>query len=163
LGSIIAAFCALDGARYKQARESVKKRGRNGQWDLLASLIRVYDIQLERGWSPRSGAPVTNGSELCEWISNKTAERLDKQRAWEEYQGFFKTKEWRSVRYRALQAHGARCQCCGRTASEGVIIHVDHIKPRSKYPELALDVSNLQVLCEDCNLGKSNKDETDWR
>lgn len=42
-------------------------------------------------------------------------------------------------------------------------IHVDHIKPRSKFPELSLVQSNLQILCADCNLGKSNKDQTDWR
>ena len=48
---------------------------------------------------------------------------------------------------------------CGSTER----IHVDHIKPRSKYPELELDINNLQVLCEDCNIGKSNIDETDWR
>ncbi len=76
---------------------------------------------------------------------------------------FFTSGAWRELRYRVLVAHGGRCQCCGRTASDGVVIHVDHIKPRSKHPELALDEKNLQVLCEDCNLGKSNKDDTDWR
>jgi len=43
------------------------------------------------------------------------------------------------------------------------VLHVDHIKPRSKYPELSLTFSNLQILCEDCNFGKSNIDQTDWR
>jgi 5-methylcytosine-specific restriction endonuclease McrA len=75
---------------------------------------------------------------------------------------FYETKEWRSLRYRALKLHGARCQCCGRSPP-GVVLHVDHIKPRSKYPELELELSNLQILCEDCNLGKSNRDDTDWR
>jgi 5-methylcytosine-specific restriction endonuclease McrA len=28
---------------------------------------------------------------------------------------------------------------------------------------LALEITNLQVLCADCNIGKSNTDETDWR
>ena len=37
------------------------------------------------------------------------------------------------------------------------MIHVDHIKPRSKYPKLALDQSNLQPLCETCNLKKGDK------
>jgi len=45
----------------------------------------------------------------------------------------------------------------------GIVIHVDHIKPRSRYPELSLEIENLQVLCEDCNMGKSNVFETDWR
>jgi hypothetical protein len=51
---------------------------------------------------------------------------------------------------------------CGVTAVS-VQIHVDHIKPRSSYPELELDIKNLQVLCRDCNLGKSNTCETDLR
>jgi 5-methylcytosine-specific restriction endonuclease McrA len=42
-------------------------------------------------------------------------------------------------------------------------MHVDHIKPRSKYPALELAEDNLQVLCELCNIGKSNTNETDWR
>ncbi|MFC6439812.1 HNH endonuclease [Bowmanella sp. JS7-9] len=34
------------------------------------------------------------------------------------------------------------------------MLHVDHVKPRAKFPELALDINNLQILCETCNLGK---------
>ena len=76
---------------------------------------------------------------------------------------FYLSREWREVRYKALVKHGAACQCCGATRTDGVRLHVDHIKPRSKWPSLQLDINNLQVLCEDCNLGKSNKDDTDWR
>ena len=42
-------------------------------------------------------------------------------------------------------------------------MNVDHIKPRKLFPNLALDSSNLQVLCEVCNHGKGNWDMTDWR
>jgi 5-methylcytosine-specific restriction endonuclease McrA len=42
-------------------------------------------------------------------------------------------------------------------------MHVDHIKPKSRYPHLALKFDNLQVLCETCNIEKSNIDETDYR
>ena len=42
-------------------------------------------------------------------------------------------------------------------------MNVDHIKPRRLYPGLALEKSNLQVLCADCNHGKGNWDQTDWR
>ena len=77
---------------------------------------------------------------------------------------FYSSKDWKLVRYKALVACGAKCQCCGATAeSSGRPLHVDHVKPRSRYPELELDVNNLQVLCEACNLGKSAWDETDWR
>ena len=37
-------------------------------------------------------------------------------------------------------------------------ITVDHIKPRSKYPELALEIENLRVLCRSCNSKKGGKE-----
>ena len=77
--------------------------------------------------------------------------------------GFYDSPEWQRLRYQALELYGARCMACGRTAKNGVFLHVDHIKPRSRYPELALDINNLQVLCHECNLGKSNIYTTDWR
>jgi 5-methylcytosine-specific restriction endonuclease McrA len=52
---------------------------------------------------------------------------------------------------------------CGTAPTPGKPLHVDHIKPRSKYPELEYEISNLQILCDDCNLGKGNRDEIDWR
>ncbi|WP_083775368.1 HNH endonuclease [Gloeothece citriformis] len=32
--------------------------------------------------------------------------------------------------------------------------HIDHIKPLSKYPNLALETTNLQITSSDCNLSK---------
>ncbi|MFA5049341.1 MAG: HNH endonuclease [Patescibacteria group bacterium] len=79
-------------------------------------------------------------------------------------QEFYMSEEWRSLRYNILKKYKGCCCLCGRSYQKhGVVIHVDHIKPRSKYPELELDENNLQLLCEDCNLGKSNKDSIDWR
>lgn len=72
-------------------------------------------------------------------------------------------RKWREVRYKALKRDGAKCLCCGSTAKDGVKIHVDHIKPVSLFPMLKYDLDNLQVLCEVCNIGKSNLDDTDWR
>ncbi|WP_374684733.1 HNH endonuclease [Scandinavium hiltneri] len=50
-----------------------------------------------------------------------------------------------------LKKYAAKCVYCGRSRRDGVKLHVDHIKPRSKYPQLALEFSNFQVLCENCN------------
>lgn len=78
--------------------------------------------------------------------------------------GFYKSEAWRELRFGALKRADGKCVLCGRSHREhGVILHVDHIKPRSRFPKFALDAANLQVLCEDCNLGKSNRDTTDWR
>lgn len=76
---------------------------------------------------------------------------------------FLSSFAWRATRMMALKRHGAICQCCGASAKTGAVIHVDHIKPRQERPDLALDVDNLQVLCHECNGGKGNWDQTDWR
>lgn len=76
---------------------------------------------------------------------------------------FYDSDEWRRLRYRALKASNGCCQCCGVSAANGAQLHVDHVKPRSKFPELELEFTNLQVLCRDCNLGKGAWDQTDWR
>lgn len=73
---------------------------------------------------------------------------------------FYDSRAWRDLRYRVIREQGRKCAACGRTDGE---LHVDHIKPRSKFPELELVQSNLQVLCRACNLGKGNTDEIDWR
>jgi 5-methylcytosine-specific restriction endonuclease McrA len=76
---------------------------------------------------------------------------------------FLSSYEWRRVRMLAITKYGARCQCCGASPSDGAKIHVDHIKPRRLFPQLGLDLENLQILCEECNHGKGNWDMTDWR
>lgn len=76
---------------------------------------------------------------------------------------FYESWEWKSARYAALKRHGAKCMLCGATKESGAVICVDHIKPRALHPHLELEQSNLQVLCNDCNMGKGRWDETDWR
>ncbi len=76
---------------------------------------------------------------------------------------FLQSYEWRRVRMIALKKYGRVCMCCGATPESGSVIHVDHIKPRRLFPALALDIDNLQILCHECNHGKGNWDQTDWR
>ncbi len=76
---------------------------------------------------------------------------------------FYKTKEWRKARYNALIHYGNRCQLCGKAPGNGVELHVDHILPRSQYPERCLDETNLQVLCNDCHIAKGIKYLDDCR
>ena len=65
------------------------------------------------------------------------------------------------VRWQVFQRDNWKCVACGRSAEDGIILHVDHIMPRSKGGRDELD--NYQTLCNVCNIGKSNKDETDLR
>ena len=75
--------------------------------------------------------------------------------------GFYKSHDWLQLRYWAL-ATFKKCGACGRGPKE-TVLHVDHIKPRSKFPELELSMENVQVLCRDCNTAKGSWDQTDWR
>jgi 5-methylcytosine-specific restriction endonuclease McrA len=76
---------------------------------------------------------------------------------------FYASGAWKRLRYEALKLHGARCQVCGRGAADGIKLHIDHVVPLSKDWSKRLDLNNLQVMCEDDNLGKSNRDQIDWR
>lgn len=117
------------------------------------------------------GAPVPNKTpkKACVVVMPATVkgESKRKRRAAEQalQDDFLLTYEWRRLRMEVIVERGKRCECCGATPQPGndVVINVDHIKPRRKFPELALAKSNLQILCGACNHGKGNWDETDWR
>jgi hypothetical protein len=64
-------------------------------------------------------------------------------------------------RWQVFQRDGWKCVACGQDASHGVLLHVDHIVPRSLGGQNEL--GNYQTLCHICNIGKSNRDATDLR
>ncbi len=66
-----------------------------------------------------------------------------------------------ALRWQVFQRDDWRCVSCGRDSSAGIILHVDHIVPRSRGGQDTL--ANYQTLCHLCNIGKSNKDDTDLR
>ena len=64
------------------------------------------------------------------------------------------------LKYEVFKRDNRTCVLCGAKAP-AVELHVDHIIPVSKGGRTTLD--NLQTLCAECNLGKGNWDDTDWR
>lgn len=101
---------------------------------------------------------------LCEMAAAiKTLNATEKSRAEIRVRSqFYQTKKWKTLRSDVLHKHPHICACCGEDL-KGKPKHVDHIRPRSKYPELELDYDNMQLLCEACNMGKGNRYETDFR
>ena len=104
-------------------------------------------IIIDRAFQLLSAQPVTK---------KKNTKSAYKQQA----DAFYSSLEWRKLRYLTLKKYGKKCMLCNAV---NTVLHVDHIKPLSKFWELRLDPNNLQVLCEDCNKGKGNWDETDFR
>jgi len=93
---------------------------------------------------------LTDLFELVLYPFRRTKERRD-------YRAFYKSREWYSARYDVLKRDGFRCQYCGRRASEGAVLQVDHVRPISKAWHLRLSMNNLKAICSACNYGKGSK------
>ena len=73
-------------------------------------------------------------------------------------ENFSDSPEWKALRSEVFKKYPSICMRCGNKDN----LEVDHIKPRSKYPEFELKFDNLQILCKDCNLLKGVKDSVEW-
>lgn len=62
------------------------------------------------------------------------------------------------LRFKVMQRDNFSCVLCGASPAKNknIVLHVDHIIPWAKGGETELD--NLQTLCSNCNLGKSDLD-----
>lgn len=86
---------------------------------------------------------------LQQHIARKNSEEMKKK--------FARSQMTDKLRYTILKRDGFRCKICGRTADDGIKLHVDHIIPVSKGGETV--PNNLRTLCETCNWGKSDEIE----
>lgn len=91
---------------------------------------------------------------------SSTSHRKYREKRKHEANAFYYSQEWNELRKAVLRTYGCVCMKCG---ASNTVMQVDHIKPRSKYPELAWNFDNLQVLCKECNQRKGNKHSTDYR
>lgn len=60
------------------------------------------------------------------------------------------------LRWAVLKKDNFTCRGCGASPAKtlGIELHVDHVVPWSRGGDTVFE--NLQTLCEECNLGKSN-------
>ena len=131
----------------------------------LGSIVRVQKIKEEDKALLRSKYQRMSGetnTPLKMIVPRKEIARSLEKTSRAKKKKFFDSWEWKEVRYEVLVKFGARCMLCGATAKD-TKIHVDHIKPISKFWELRLQMSNLQVLCQSCNMGKGNHSADDFR
>lgn len=114
--------------------------------------------RLRKGLEASGKDTAVTGLEILDkaWLELKAAPDANSRE-------FLQSKAWKRLRLQALNKHGRQCQCCGASPATGAVLNVDHILPRRLFPQLALQLDNLQVLCADCNEGKGNWDMTDAR
>lgn len=62
----------------------------------------------------------------------------------------------KKMRFMVLKKCNYKCVICGRGAIDGAMLVIDHIHPVSRGG--TRDMSNLQALCFDCNMGKGADD-----
>lgn len=81
---------------------------------------------------------------------------------------FYSSAAWRKLRLRIIVRDLGHCPRCvamrntqvNITDTENLEVH--HIKPRSKYPELELEPTNLVLLCKVCNLQLGTRETLDF-
>jgi Restriction endonuclease len=91
----------------------------------------------------------------CSDGNDKKANGLDLLRKWLTLATPERKRIKPSLRFEILKRDNYRCQMCGVTAKDGATLEIDHITPVSKGG--TNDADNLQVLCRDCNAGKSDQ------
>ncbi len=71
---------------------------------------------------------------------------------------FYKSAAWFKVRGQALRRDGYRCVNCGVSVRGKGMARVDHILPRKKFPDQALHLPNVRVICIKCDNARHTHD-----
>lgn len=142
--------------------------------DFYEAFFPVYDsyIQIAKGLPPRLIELTQRlNDDLCkeaeDFEENETDIKEEKEGAnaevvrQAEIAAEKKIRVMPAIRWRVFLRDQWKCVSCGRSSHDGIILHVDHIVPRSLGGSDSLE--NYQTLCNDCNIGKSNRDATDLR
>ena len=92
-------------------------------------------------------------------IKDKAIEETQKSTMVKYSESKYLTPSYLNLRRRIFNKYKTECMKCNATSN----LQLDHIKPVSKYPNLFLDINNMQILCKECNKEKSNINEIDYR
>ena len=120
---------AAAGQRRHERKMLAKKLAKRIEREVLASLVKPVSRAAGR-------------AEHLAVLANLPADR------------FYRTAEWRKVRWDALHAYGRRCCSCGATPEDEARLTATHVVSRLVAPERAFDLSNLRILCADCHIGR---------
>lgn len=82
----------------------------------------------------------------------RSRDRVDAWRAW------YKTAEWRALRWDVLVAALFTCRRCGIIGQSRDLV-ADHIKPHRGDRDLFFDRANMQCLCATCHNRDKQREE----
>jgi hypothetical protein len=147
-----------------------------GLWPIVIAIVGCFLLLIMQARldAPRQALI----KELTDKILRSELKRIETEQL--EYTAFSISPEWREIRAAVIRRDGRICKHCrshpktylcalvlwafrgfGMSSSMRIRnlydVTVDHILLRSRYPELALDINNLQVLCRRCNSSKGAK------
>lgn len=125
----------------------------NGKASLRKVLVQENIPKLRSIYAQRMG--IMPSSKPRKLSSEERKSRKEKN-------NFYQSWEWKQLRFKILTRFGSRCMLCGATNKDAKMC-VDHILPISLHWDKRLDEDNLQVLCDECNKGKSNTSFDDFR
>ena len=92
-----------------------------------------------------------------EEMQQKAAHIQQKYEPRQEFERWKQTLGGRKWKREQFEQQNGRCLKCQKSISlKGS--HIDHIKPLSLYPKLAIAPENLRILCPDCNLTKGQQE-----
>jgi len=135
----------------------------NSSCYLVGAPIRAWqwNIFKEVRWRVANGG---DRVEIIKELKRRTSLLLTREHIQNRAKDGYYNQRWQRLRSEVLEVYGPVCALCGRDyRTHGVVLHGDHIIPKSQRPDIALYFSNIQVLCEDCNMGKSYYYTTDHR
>ena len=81
-------------------------------------------------------------------------ERIEYEKFYSSLSGVLREKFLRSRK--KVDGHYL-CEVCKQAIWWERDVTLDHIKPRSKFPALAMDINNLRIVCRSCNSSKGDR------
>lgn len=121
--------------------------------DILNQIFLNKNLHKPIFIEPKKEPPTINFNKKRKRIIKRAKGKID-------LESFYLTDKWLLLKRKIHKLYKCGCMKCG---IEGVETHIDHIFPRSIYPDLELNIHNLQILCKKCNIEKSNNNTIDYR
>lgn len=138
---------ALDAAARSRAAQSAREERKNRKKAKKTRQSKPIPVREYQKFEKKPESAVQR-KRPAKWLRYKRGMGLE----------FYDSDKWREIRAIVLKAgKGVCCRCGGTKISTGLPMHVDHAYPRYSYPSLELDLGNLQVMCQPCNMLKKSR------